>query len=81
LALALSDLAAGRANIESLFIDEGFGTLDNNTLQMAIRALQTLESQGKTVGIISHVEKLKQSIDTQIQVVKKGGGYSTVTVR
>lgn len=81
LALALSDLAAGRATIESLFIDEGFGTLDTNTLQMAIRALQTLESQGKTVGIISHVEKLKQSIDTQIQVIKKGGGYSTVTVR
>ena len=81
LALALSDLAAGRANIESLFIDEGFGSLDTDTLQMAIRALQTLESQGKTVGIISHVEKLKQSIDTQIQVVKKGGGYSTVTLR
>ncbi len=81
LALALSDLAAGNNNIESLFIDEGFGTLDTDTLQMAIRALQTLESQGKTVGIISHVEKLKQSIDTQIQVVKKGGGYSSVSIK
>lgn len=81
LALGLSDLAAGNTNIESLFIDEGFGTLDTDTLQMAIRALQTLESQGKTVGIISHVEKLKQSIDTQILVTKKGGGYSSVTVK
>lgn len=81
LALALSDLAAGNTIIESLFIDEGFGTLDTDTLQMAIRALQTLESKGKTVGIISHVEKLKQSIDTQIQVVKKGGGYSSVVVK
>ncbi|MGH1335031.1 MAG: SbcC/MukB-like Walker B domain-containing protein [Aureispira sp.] len=81
LALALSDLAAGNTTIESLFIDEGFGTLDTDTLQMAIRALQTLESQGKTVGIISHVEKLKQSIDTQIQVVKKGGGYSSVLLK
>ena len=80
LALALSDLAAGSTTIESLFIDEGFGTLDVNTLQMAIRALQSLESQGKTVGIISHVEKLKQSIDTQVQVSKKGGGYSQVSV-
>jgi exonuclease SbcC len=80
LALALSDLASGNTTIESLFIDEGFGTLDSSTLQMAIRALQMLEQQGKTVGIISHVEKLKQSIDTQIQVVKKGGGYSKVSL-
>jgi exonuclease SbcC len=80
LALGLSDLAGGNATIESLFIDEGFGTLDTDTLQVAIRALQTLESKGKTIGVISHLEQLKQNIPTQIHVVKKGGGFSQLTV-
>jgi exonuclease SbcC len=80
LALGLSDLAGGNATIESLFIDEGFGTLDTDTLQVAIRALQTLESKGKTIGVISHIEQLKQNIPTQIHVVKKGGGFSQLTV-
>jgi len=80
LALGLSDLAGGNATIESLFIDEGFGTLDADTLQVAIRALQTLESKGKTIGVISHIEQLKQNIPTQIHVVKKGGGFSQLTV-
>lgn len=81
LALGLSDLAGGKATIESLFIDEGFGTLDTDTLQVAIRALQTLQSQGKTIGVISHIEQLKQKIPTQIHVVKKGGGFSQLSVR
>jgi len=80
LALGLSDLAGGNATIESLFIDEGFGTLDTETLQVAIRALQTLESKGKTIGVISHIEQLKQNIPTQIHVVKRGGGFSQLTV-
>lgn len=80
LALGLSDLAGGKATIESLFIDEGFGTLDTDTLQVAIRALQTLESKGKTIGVISHIEQLKQNISTQIHVVKKGGGFSQLKV-
>jgi exonuclease SbcC len=80
LALGLSDLAGGAAKIESLFIDEGFGTLDADTLQVAIRALQTLQSTGKTIGVISHLEQLRQNIPTQIHVVKKGGGFSTVEV-
>lgn len=81
LALALSDLASGHVRIESLFVDEGFGTLDQNTLQLAMRALQTLQAQGKTVGIISHVEQLKQTVPTQIQITKRGGGYSKVIVK
>lgn len=81
LALGLSDLAGGQAKIESLFIDEGFGTLDANTLQVAIRALQALESKGKRIGIISHIEQLKQTIGTQIQVVKKGGGFSDLSIK
>ena len=80
LALGLSDLAGGKTTIESLFIDEGFGTLDSDTLQVAIRALQSLQSKGKTIGVISHIEQLKQNISTQIHVVKKGGGFSQLHV-
>ncbi len=80
LALGLSDLAGGNATIESLFIDEGFGTLDAATLQVAIRALQTLQSKGKMIGVISHIEQLQQNISTQIQVTKKGGGFSSLDV-
>jgi exonuclease SbcC len=76
LALGLSDLAGGRANIESLFIDEGFGTLDAETLNIALSALQMLQNQGKTIGIISHVQQLQNAIDVQIKVQSKSGGFS-----
>jgi exonuclease SbcC len=80
LALGLSDLAGRNANIRSLFIDEGFGTLDEQTLDLAISTLENLQSKGKTIGIISHVKELKERIITQIRVVKKGGGTSVVEV-
>lgn len=80
LALGLSDLAGRNANIRSLFIDEGFGTLDDATLDLAISTLENLQSKGKTIGIISHVKELKERIPTQIKVVKKGGGASEVEV-
>ena len=78
LALGLSDLASNNVKIESLFIDEGFGSLDSNTLETAISALETLQTQGKMIGIISHVESLKERIPTQINVVKKNNGVSIV---
>jgi len=78
LALGLSDLASQNVNIESLFIDEGFGTLDNNSLETVISTLETLQAQGKMIGIISHVESLKERITTQIQVLKKSNGVSEV---
>lgn len=81
LALALADLAGGQTKIESLFIDEGFGTLDADTLQIAIDVLQTLRSQGKTIGIISHVEQLQQTIPTQIQVIPRGSGFSEIRIK
>ena len=81
LALGLSDMAGRNANIRSLFIDEGFGTLDDQTLDMAISTLDNLQAKGKTIGIISHVKELKEQISTQIRVVKKGGGMSEVEVR
>lgn len=80
LALGLSDLAGRDARIQSLFIDEGFGTLDENSLDMAIDTLENLQSNGKTIGIISHVKALKERIGTQIQVTKKGTGFSEVAI-
>ena len=80
LALGLSDLASKNVKIDSLFIDEGFGTLDNNTLETVISTLETLQSQGKMIGIISHVENLKERISTQIQITKKSNGVSVVDI-
>jgi exonuclease SbcC len=80
LALGLSDLAGRKAQINSLFIDEGFGTLDADTLDIAITALENLQAGGKFIGIISHVEALKERIGTQIQVQKQAGGQSTIKV-
>ncbi|MCF8282765.1 MAG: ATP-dependent exonuclease, partial [Bacteroidales bacterium] len=80
LALGLSDLAGRNANIRSLFIDEGFGTLDDQTLDLAICTLENLQAKGKTIGIISHVKELKERISTQVRVLKKGGGTSVVEI-
>ena len=80
LALGLSDLASRNVKVESLFIDEGFGTLDDELLDTVISSLSTLQSEGKTIGIISHVEKLKDRISTQIQVNKKGNGISEIEI-
>ncbi|MCU0390555.1 MAG: AAA family ATPase [Thermoflexibacter sp.] len=82
LALGLSDLAtAGRqTQIRSLFIDEGFGTLDPRTLDETITTLENLQLGGKQIGIISHVEELKSRISTQVQVHKQGNGVSTLKV-
>ncbi|WP_298954280.1 SbcC/MukB-like Walker B domain-containing protein [uncultured Nonlabens sp.] len=78
LALGLSDLASKNVKIDSLFIDEGFGTLDGNTLETVISTLETLQAQGKMIGIISHVENLKERIPTQIKINKKSNGVSVV---
>ncbi len=81
LALALSDLVSHKTSIDSLFLDEGFGTLDGDTLEVALTALDSLNASGKMIGIISHVEALKERIPAQIRVVKGGGvGYSRLVV-
>jgi exonuclease SbcC len=80
LALGLADFASQKTRIDSLFIDEGFGTLDATTLEEVMNALENLRMSGKTIGIISHVEMLKERITTQIQVHKKGDGVSTLRV-
>lgn len=82
LALGLADLAGRTVRIDSLFIDEGFGSLDQDTLDIAISALESLQQREKTVGIISHVTLLKERIGTRV-VVEKGpdgsGSFRVVT--
>lgn len=81
LALALSDLASKNINIDSLFIDEGFGTLDPETLDQTLDTLERLQaSSNKTIGIISHVDSLKERIGTQIRLKKDGSGYSSLKI-
>lgn len=73
LALALSDLVSHKTSIDSLFLDEGFGTLDAETLDTALNALDSLNASGKTIGVISHVEAMKDRIPVQIKVKKVNG--------
>ena len=81
LALALAGISSGQGiRVDSLFIDEGFGSLDNNCLNMAISALGALQATGRKVGVISHVDELKERIGVQVQVTPSGGGRSTVEV-
>lgn len=82
LALGLSELASHSARIDSLFIDEGFGTLDVNTLDVALAALGSLRQRGKTIGIITHVDvdRLKDYIDTRVVVERVGQGSSCLRV-
>lgn len=81
MALALSDLASRNVEINSLFIDEGFGTLDPETLDQTLDTLEKLQAESsKTIGIISHVDSLKERIATQIQLKRHGQGYSTLEI-
>ncbi|MFK7160061.1 SbcC/MukB-like Walker B domain-containing protein [Marinospirillum sp. MEB164] len=73
LALALSDLVSHQVSIDSLFLDEGFGTLDAATLDIALDALDHLHASGKMVGVISHISALKERIPVQLRVHKMGG--------
>ena len=80
LALALASLTSNRLRIESLFIDEGFGSLDSETLSTAMNALMHLEAQGRKVGVISHVTEMTDAIPVQIRVVKGRSGASRLIV-
>ena len=80
LALGLSSLASHNISIDSLFIDEGFGSLDEESLEIALNALSQLQSSGKMVGVISHVKGLKERIPLQIKVLPRGDGTSRVVM-
>ncbi|MDP2485515.1 AAA family ATPase [Pseudoalteromonas marina] len=80
LALGLASLSSNKVQINSLFIDEGFGTLDSETLSVAMDALDSLQAQGRKVGVISHVSEMSERVATQVHVSKQSGGYSTIEV-
>ncbi|WP_350558238.1 AAA family ATPase [Psychrobacter sp. CAL346-MNA-CIBAN-0220] len=79
LALGLSQMASQNIRVDSLFLDEGFGTLDEESLDIALDTLTNLQQEGKIIGIISHVQALKARIFTQIHVKKLSGGYSEIS--
>ena len=81
LALGLASLSSNRVRVESLFIDEGFGSLDSDTLRVAMDALDGLHSTGRKVGVISHVQEMTERIATKVLVQPSGGGTSSVTVQ
>lgn len=80
LALALASLSSSRMKVESLFIDEGFGSLDPDTLNTAMDALEKLHNSGRKVGVISHVQEMTERIPVQIRLLKVSGGKSRVVV-
>lgn len=79
LALGLSRMASQRVRVDSLFLDEGFGTLDEEALDVALNTLSDLHQEGKLIGIISHVPALKERISTQIRVLPTGAGRSRLS--
>ena len=79
LALGLSKMASQKVRVDSLFIDEGFGTLDEEALETALEALSGLQQGGKLIGIISHVPALKERISTQIDITPDSGGRSSLS--
>ncbi|MCO7522274.1 MULTISPECIES: AAA family ATPase [unclassified Pseudomonas] len=80
LALGLASMASSTLRIESLFIDEGFGSLDPESLQLAMDALDGLQAQGRKVAVISHVQEMHERIPVQIQVRRQGNGLSDIEV-
>jgi exonuclease SbcC len=72
-------MASRNVSVDSLFLDEGFGTLDEDSLEMALESLSTLQQDNKLIGIISHVGALKERITTQINVNPITGGKSEIS--
>lgn len=79
LALGLSRLASHKVRVDSLFLDEGFGTLDEDALDLALDTLSSLHQEGKLIGVISHIPALKERISTKIEVATQGSGRSTLS--
>jgi exonuclease SbcC len=79
LALGLSRMASRNVRVDSLFLDEGFGTLDEDALDTALETLASLQQEGKLIGVISHISALKERISTQIKVTSGPGGRSTLS--
>jgi len=81
MALALAELTRGHAEINTLFIDEGFGTLDQDSLMDVIEILNQIQSRGLMIGLISHVKMLTDSLPVNLHLTKRSNGTSSVSVR
>jgi exonuclease SbcC len=79
LALGLSKMASRKVRVDSLYLDEGFGTLDEEALETALETLSGLQQDGKLIGVISHVSALKERISTQITITPVSGGRSSLS--
>ena len=80
LALGLSSLTGSNLNVESLFIDEGFGSLDSRSLDTVMEALERLQMQGRKIGVISHIGEMQERMNVSICVCKNGRGRSGVKI-
>ena len=78
LALGLSKMASRKVRVDSLFLDEGFGTLDEDALETALETLSGLQQDGQLIGVISHIPALKERISTQINIIPNSGGQSAL---
>lgn len=78
LALGLASMTSRKTSVDSLFLDEGFGTLDEDTLETALNTLETLKNDGKLIGVISHVPLLRERIGVKIEVTGISGGKSRI---
>ena len=79
LALGLSRMVSQNMRVDSLFLDEGFGALDEEALDTALETLSSLQREGKLIGVISHIPALKERIRTQIQITAQSGGRSRIS--
>ena len=79
LAIGLSKMVSGKVQVDSLFLDEGFGTLDDDAMEVALSTLSTLQSEGKIIGVISHINTIKERIFNQIQLTPKSNGTSVMS--
>ena len=80
LSLALSSISSSNMSIESLFIDEGFGALDKDTLQTAMMVLEKLQSRGRKIGVISHLTEMLEQIPVKVHVKKLSPGKSRIEI-
>lgn len=80
LAIGLSKMVSGKVRVDSLFLDEGFGTLDDEAMDLALNTLSSLQAEGKLIGIISHIDKIKERITNKIELIPKSNGVSIITM-
>ena len=81
MALGLAELTRGSAEIDSLFIDEGFGTLDQNSLEDVLDMLKQIQTRGLMVGLISHVRSLTSALPVNLLLTKRSDGTSQISLQ